>query len=183
MKFIQTGIEGAWIIEPELIGDDRGAFFRTFDENLFTTAGLKKKFVQHNHSINYKKGTWRGFHFQRPPASESKLIRCVHGRIFDIVLDIRRGSKTFLQWKGFELSGENKNQFLIPEGCAHGFITLEDQSELTYHHTAFYDPGTEAGIRHDEPLIRLKLPATIENISERDRSFAFLGNEFNGLEL
>src|SRR5690349_9684875 len=99
MKFNQTGIEGAWIIEPEVFGDDRGSFFRTFDEKLFAEVGLKKKFVQHNHSINHRKGTWRGFHFQRSPAVETKLVRCVAGRIFDIVLDLRKGSKTFLQWK------------------------------------------------------------------------------------
>jgi dTDP-4-dehydrorhamnose 3,5-epimerase len=183
MKFIQTGIEGAYLIEPEIARDDRGAFFRTFDENQFADVGVKKKFVQHNHSINFKKGTWRGFHFQLPPAAETKLVRCVHGKIFDIVLDLRKGSQTFLQWKGFELSRENKMQLLIPEGCAHGFITLEDQSELTYHHTAFYDPHAEAGIRNDDPRIMLKLPVAIENISERDRSFAFLGDEFKGLEL
>src|SRR5215203_1949960 len=128
MKFIQTGIHGAWLIEPEVIGDDRGAFFRTFDEKLFAKAGVTEKFVQHNHSINYKKGTWRGFHFQIPPAAEKKLVRCVRGGIFDIVLDLRKGSETFLQWKGFELSAANKKQLLIPEGCAHGFISLEDQS-------------------------------------------------------
>ena len=183
MKFIPTGIAGAWLIEPELNGDDRGAFFRTFDENLFAEKGLKKKFVQHNHSINYKKGTWRGFHYQLPPSAESKLVRCVTGSIYDIVLDLRRGSETFLQWKGFELSGANKNQLLIPEGCAHGFITLEDQSELTYHHTAFYDPTAEAGIRNDDPRISLKLPLAIGIISGRDRAFAFLDDEFNGLEL
>jgi dTDP-4-dehydrorhamnose 3,5-epimerase len=183
MKFIQTGIEGAWIIEPEIIGDDRGSFFRTFDENLFQKTGLKKKFVQHNHSINKKKGTWRGFHYQLPPAAETKLVRCVLGRIFDIVLDLRKGSKTFLQWKGFQLSHENKNQLLIPEGCAHGFVTLEDQSELTYHHTTYYNPRVEAGIRHDDPRIMLKLPVAIENISERDLSFSFLNDEFQGIEL
>ena len=183
MKFIQTGIEGAYIVEPEVISDDRGAFFRTFDEKLFAGAGLNRKFVQHNHSINYKKGTWRGFHYQLPPAAETKLVRCVQGSIFDLVLDLRKGSKTFLQWKGFELSRQNKKQLLIPEGCAHGFITLEDLSELTYHHTAYYDVRAEAGIRHDDPRIKLKLPLEIENISDRDRSFAFLRNEFNGLEL
>lgn len=183
MKFIQTGIGGAWLIEPEVTGDDRGAFFRTFDEKLFAEAGMNKKFVQHNHSINYKKSTWRGFHYQLPPAAEFKLVRCVRGRIFDIVLDLRSGSETFLQWKGFDLSRENKKQLLIPEGCAHGFVTLEDQSELTYHHTMSYQPQSEAGIRHDDPRIRLKLPVPIETISDRDKSFGFLAADFNGIEL
>jgi dTDP-4-dehydrorhamnose 3,5-epimerase len=183
MKFIQTGIEGAYLVEPVVIADDRGEFFRTFDEKLFAVTGLMKKFVQHNHSINYKKGTWRGFHYQLPPTAETKLVRCVRGRIFDIVLDLRRGSGTFMHWKGFELSAENKNQLLIPEGCAHGFITLEDQSELTYHHTMFYTPGSEGGIRHDDPRIKLKLPAAIENISERDQSFHFITDDFKGIAL
>ena len=183
MKLIQTGIAGAWVVVPEVIGDGRGAFFRTFDENIFKEAGLNKKFVQHNYSVNYKKGTWRGFHYQKPPGAESKLVRCVRGRIFDIVLDLRKGSETFLQWKGYELSGENKNQLLIPEGCAHGFITLEDQSELMYHHTAFYNPAAEAGIRHDDPRITLKLPAVIEIISDRDQGFQFLSDDFKGIEI
>lgn len=183
MNFIQAEIEGVYLIETKVRGDDRGEFFRTFDEQLFSEIGFRKKFVQHNHSINFHKGTWRGLHYQLPPMTETKLIQCVKGVVFDVVLDLRKGSKTFLQWKGFELSEKNNMQILIPDGCAHGFVTVEDNSVLVYHHTQCYDKKSEAGIRFDDPRLKLKLPMEITKHSERDLSYPFLTNEFKGIEL
>ena len=181
MNFTQTEIKGAYLIEPEIFRDDRGEFFRTYDELLFEQTGLKKKFIQFNHSLNYKAGTWRGFHFQLPPKTETKLIRCVAGKIFDVVLDLRKGSPTFLQWKGFELSAENRKQLLIPDGCAHGFVTLEDFSAIIYHHTELYDSAVEAGVRYDDPKINLSLPVAVTVVSERDRSFPYLLSDYKGI--
>ncbi|CAN5401737.1 dTDP-4-dehydrorhamnose 3,5-epimerase [soil metagenome] len=183
MNFIQAEIRGVYLIEPDVVRDERGEFFRTYDEKLFFDMGLKKKFVQHNHSINIKKGTWRGFHFQLPPFTETKLIQCVCGKVYDVVLDLRKGSGTFLQWKGFELSAVNKMQVIIPNGCAHGFLTMEDNSALAYHHTQFYQKETEAGIRFDDPMIKLILPAEMNKISVRDQSYNFLKQDFKGIEL
>ena len=172
-----------YIVEPVIHQDDRGEFFRTFDEELFAKAGFKGKFVQHNQSRNFTKGTWRGFHYQIPPSHEIKLIRCIRGKIFDVVLDIRKGSHTFLQWKGFELSDRNTLGLMVPAGCAHGFITLEDNCELIYHHTQFYNPEAEAGIRYNDPVLQLKLPVEVIKISKRDQEFPLLTAEFKGIEL
>ncbi|MBK5284696.1 MAG: dTDP-4-dehydrorhamnose 3,5-epimerase [Bacteroidia bacterium] len=182
MNFTRIEIEGVYLVEPNVIVDKRGEFFRTFDEELFSGTGLKKNFVQFNHSVNFLKGTWRGFHYQLPPKTETKLIQCVNGKILDIVLDLRKNSKTFLQWRGFELSAKNKIQVLIPDGCAHGFITLEDNSELIYHHTQFYDAKSESGIRYDDARLNLILPIQITLISDRDKSYPFLTDDFKGIE-
>ncbi|MEO8087105.1 MAG: dTDP-4-dehydrorhamnose 3,5-epimerase [Bacteroidota bacterium] len=183
MNFIRTEIEGVYLIEPNVLHDDRGEFFRTYDEKLFFDMGFKKKFVQHNHSNNFRKGTWRGFHYQLPPYAETKLIQCVSGKVYDVVLDIRKGSGTFLQWRGFELSALNKLQVIIPEGCAHGFLTMEDDAVLVYHHTQFYNKEAEAGIRFDDPMIKFKMAAEMNKISIRDQSYTFLQPDFKGIDL
>ena len=183
MRFIETEIEGLFLIKPEVLEDNRGQFFRVYDKKDFAAIELKREFVQWNHSINSNKGTWRGLHFQFPPFTETKLIRCIRGKIYDVILDIRRNSKTFLKWKSYELSAANKEMIVVPDGCAHGFQTLEDNSEILYHHTAFYEPSAESGIRFDDSVINLTTPLPVSVISERDQTYKFLTDDFKGIEL
>ena len=183
MKFTETELKGVYKIEPVVLSDERGEFFRTYDDKLFSGKGFPGKFVQHNHSISFHKGTWRGMHYQNPPMTETKLIRCVSGSVLDYILDLRTGSQTFLKWTSIEISAANNLQLLIPDGCAHGFYSLEDRSALLYYHSQYYDAAAEAGIRYDDPRIGLKLPAAIERISKRDLSFPFLPDDFKGLQL
>jgi dTDP-4-dehydrorhamnose 3,5-epimerase len=183
MKIIKAEINGVYIVEPAVHQDGRGEFFRTFDVKLFAAAGIEGSFVQHNQSKNFTSGTWRGLHYQLPPSHEVKLIRCIRGKIFDVVLDLRKGSETFLQWRGFDLSEKNMRGLIIPAGCAHGFITLEDNAELIYHHTQFYNPEAEAGIRFNDPAIQLKLPVDVIKISPRDEEFPLLTAGFKGIEI
>ncbi|HNP49498.1 MAG TPA: dTDP-4-dehydrorhamnose 3,5-epimerase [Bacteroidia bacterium] len=183
MKFTTTEIAGLVCIEPEPYSDQRGQFYRTFEREEFLMHGFELNFIQHNHASNYSKGTWRGLHFQYPPYAEIKLIRCIRGSIWDVVVDLRKDSSTFLKWKSFELSAENKVMLLVPSGMAHGYITLENQSELIYLHTSTYQPNSEGGIRYDDPLLKLQLPIPIEVVSDRDRSYSFLETDYKGLEL
>ena len=147
MKFTSTKLSGAYIIELEPIRDERGFFVRMFCKNDFKQIGFGKEIVQINHSLTRKKGAVRGLHYQLPPACETKIIRCVHGAVFDVMIDIRAGSPTFLQWFGMELSESNMRMALIPEGFAHGFQTLAENAELLYHHTAFYSPRAGVKVR------------------------------------
>jgi dTDP-4-dehydrorhamnose 3,5-epimerase len=146
MKFTKTSLSGVLEIDLEPFADERGWFARTYCEKEFEAAGLQSKFVQFNHSFNERAGTFRGFHYQVPPHAETKLIRCISGSVMDIVIDLRRGSPTFLKSIQVKLSAENKKMILIPEGFAHGFITLEENSALLYHHTEFYHIESEQGI-------------------------------------
>jgi len=181
MKFEKTKIEGLLSISVDEFQDDRGSFFRTFCKKEFVNQGLDIEFVQINHSINKKKGTFRGFHFQKYPSSDSKLIRCVSGKVLDILVDIRKDSKTFLDYIKIELSEENNKLVYVPEGVAHGFISLEDNSHLIYHHTAFYDPKSEGSVNYLDPKIGIKLPIPIESISDKDLQAPFLNSNFNGI--
>jgi dTDP-4-dehydrorhamnose 3,5-epimerase len=174
MNFKATGFSGLYLIEVNQLKDERGIFARTYCQEEFKKIGFDKTFVQMNFSFNPKKGTFRGLHFQRPPFEETKLIRCSSGKVFDIALDIRKSSSTYLQWYGCELSQENRDMLLIPEGFAHGFITLEDNSELVYAHTAFYNPAADAGIRFNDSAFQLELPTEITVISEKDKNYPLL---------
>lgn len=181
MKFINTSIAGLHLIQLLKIEDDRGLFARTFCKKEFSQIGFNKDFVQYNHSFNKKKGTIRGMHFQHPPFAETKLIRCVQGVVYDVAVDMRKGSPTFLQHYGVELSAENFLSILIPEGFAHGFQTLEDNSSLIYHHTEYYNSIADGGICFDDPAINIqwKLPAVM--ISEKDKSYEPINNNFKGI--
>jgi dTDP-4-dehydrorhamnose 3,5-epimerase len=183
MHFIRTKIEGVYLIEPDCYSDNRGSFYRTFCKNDFLDIGFQKEFVQINHSINLKKGTFRGIHYQEPPHSETKLIRCISGSIIDFVIDLRKNSPSFLAIQEFELSRSNRLMVLIPDGCAHGFQTLEDDTELIYHHTNFYCKQADRGIRFDDPLINLTMPMKIGNISDKDKSYPNIKKNFKGLEI
>lgn len=182
MIFTETPLKGAYIIETKPFTDDRGLFARTFCKNEFQQIGHTKEFVQFNHSVTTHKGSIRGMHYQLPPFSEIKLIRCIRGKVFDVIIDIREGSPTFLQHFSIELSEDNRLLLYIPEGFAHGFQTLEDNAQLIYHHTSFYQPGYEGGIRFSDPAVGINWPLQVTRISEKDSNYEFLNN-FNGIKL
>ena len=171
MNFVETGFKELYIIEIQPLHDDRGFFSRTFCKNEFKKINFSKEFVQINLSFNSAKGTLRGMHYQLPPHEEIKLIRCNAGKVFDVVVDMRKHSDTYLKWFSCELSRENNKMILIPSGFAHGFITLEDNTELIYHHTEFYNPSSERGLRYDDERFNIEWPIKISNISEKDRSY------------
>ncbi|HYG41201.1 MAG TPA: dTDP-4-dehydrorhamnose 3,5-epimerase [Cytophagales bacterium] len=170
MRFIETPLKGAYIIELEPFSDDRGLFARTYCKRDFEKIGFDKEFVQFNFSLTLTKGTIRGLHYQLPPYSEIKLIKCVRGKVYDVLVDLRDSSPTYLKWFGVELSEENMKMVLIPEGFAHGFQTLEDNAQLIYHHTAFYTPGFEKGLRYNDPVLAIEWPLEVSVISEKDKN-------------
>lgn len=180
MKFIPTILNGSFTIQLDPINDERGWFARYFCKKEFSTIGHNKEWVQMNHSFSLKKGTLRGMHFQKPPYSEIKLVRCIQGSVFDVIIDLRKDSPTFLKWFGAELSAENKLMMYIPEGFAHGFQTLEDNSGLLYMHTAYYSPEAEDGLRYNDPQVNISWPLEISEISMRDNNHDLL-EKFNGL--
>lgn len=183
MKFIETKLKGSYTIDITPFVDERGWFMRTFCRNDFKQIGFEKDWVQINHSFTAKKGTIRGMHFQFPPYSEIKLVRCISGKVREIIIDLRTGSDTFLEWIGIELSAENKRMMFIPEGFAHGFQTLTEDAELIYHHTNFYSPEAEGGIAYDDPAIGIKWPLEVSCISNRDRNHVRLTPNFEGLKI
>jgi dTDP-4-dehydrorhamnose 3,5-epimerase len=181
MTFFQTPLLGSYVINLSSYSDERGWFARTYCENEFAEIGHGARWVQMNHSYTTKKGTVRGMHYQLPPYREIKMVRCVRGKVFDVIIDIRRSSDTFLQWFGVELSPAAMNMLYIPEGFAHGFQTLADDSELLYHHSEFYTPNAEGGIRFDDPSVNIKWPLEVTSVSERDRNHPLLTKEFKGI--
>lgn len=183
MHFHKTEIAGCFIIEPEVFEDERGGFFRTFCENEFKEHIGSINFTQINHSINYKKGTFRGMHYQNAPYCEGKLIRCISGKVVDYFIDLRKGSPTFLKYSVIELSAENKKMIYLCEGIAHGFFTLDNNSELIYHHTTSYQKSAECGIRYNDPMVNIKLPNEISVISYKDRNYPLLTTNFLGIEI
>ena len=181
MKFRPTPIEGLWEIETLQRGDERGSLTRVHCTAAFEAIAPGLRFVQTNHSITRRRGTVRGMHFQRQPALESKLIRCIRGRVFDVAVDLRIGSPTFARWHAIELSEDNQRQVLIPPGCAHGFQTLAERSELLYQHSAPYTPECEDGVRHDDPRLGIAWPEPVTELSLRDQSFRPMNEEFAGV--
>jgi dTDP-4-dehydrorhamnose 3,5-epimerase len=173
MRFAQTPLEGVWVIELEKLGDERGWFARTFDAEEFESRGLNATVVQCNASFNARKGTLRGMHYQAEPHGESKLVRCVRGSIFDVAVDLRRDSPTFLDWHGVELSCDEGLAFYIPAGLAHGFQTLTDDCEVLYQMGHHYVPGSARGVRWDDPAFAIKWPEPGGDLtmSERDCSY------------
>lgn len=173
MKFQETRLKGAYIIEMELIEDERGFFARSWCQKEFTDHGLNPNLVQCNISFNRKKSTLRGMHYQAKPHEEAKLVRCTMGAIYDVILDVRRDSSTFKQWVAVELSAENRKMLYIPEGIAHGFQTLVDNTEVFYQMSEFYDPLSANGIRWNDPVFNIDWPETSQKvISEKDRSYS-----------
>ncbi len=183
MIFRKTKLAGAYIIEPEPFKDKRGLFARTFCRREFEKIGHTKEFVQFNHSHTLQKGTIRGLHYQLPPHMEIKLIRCVRGSVYDVIVDLRPHSPTYLEYIGIKLSGKNMRMIYVPEGFAHGFQTLEDDSDLIYHHTAFYAPEAESGLRFDDPKIGIDWPLPPRSLSEKDKNYPDLAQTFLEIEL
>ena len=175
MEFIKTDIDGALLIERKVIEDDRGYFGRLYCEKEFFDNGLFDKFVQDNVCYNRKKHTLRGLHFQTVK-EEGKLVTCLRGRVWDVCVDIRKDSNTFCKYIAFELSESNQNMLFIPKGCAHGYITLEDNSTLLYKMTEFYIPGNDGGYRYDDPSFGVEWPCDLGDlvISEKDRNLPFI---------
>ncbi len=183
MKFIKTTLIDLYVIEFEPIQDNRGIFYRVFCKDELKEIGHQKEIVQINLSSTVKKGAIRGMHFQYPPMVENKMVKCLKGAVYDVAIDLRKNSSTFLQWHGEVLSAENFKMIYIPEGFAHGFQTLKKNSELLYFHTEFYNAEHEGGIRYDDPLIGIKWPLEVSDISKRDREHQFLSIDFKGIEI
>lgn len=181
MIFKPTPLDGSFTVELEPRGDSRGWFARTYCEKEFDQIGHSQKWVQMNHSYTAQKGTIRGMHYQVPPYGEIKLVRCIAGAVFDVVVDIRKDSPTFLQWFGTELSADNKAMMYIPEGFAHGFQTLTENCELIYCHSNFYTPGVEGGLRYNDPALNIKWVSEGKNISDRDQQHPFITKDFIGI--
>ncbi|HWK05333.1 MAG TPA: dTDP-4-dehydrorhamnose 3,5-epimerase [Puia sp.] len=181
MRFIPTPLAGAYIVEPEAFSDNRGWFMRVYCKNEFAAIGHTKEWVQMNHSFNNTRGTIRGLHFQPPPYEEIKLVRCIAGAVFDVIVDLRKDSPTLLQSYGVELSAANRKMIYIPGGFAHGFQVLKDNSELLYLHSGFYTPGAEGGMRYDDPVLDIKWPLPVSVISDRDAQHSLLTENFKGI--
>lgn len=181
MIFTPTPLEGSYLIELQPVRDERGWFARFYCKDEFKQIGHDKEWVQLNHSATYQKGALRGMHFQMPPFTEIKMVRCIAGVVFDVIIDLRKNSKTFLQWFGIELSAENKRMLYIPEGFAHGFQCLTENCELIYHHTEFYQPCAEGGIRYDDTKINIQWQLPVTTISVRDKSHPYLDESFKGI--
>jgi|ERR1700744_6047414 len=183
MNFLKTPLSNCFVIEPNKISDERGVFTRTFCKNEFRKIAFNKEFLQFNSSYNKKKGTLRGMHYQNSPYTETKLIRCIQGAVLDVAVDLRENSPTFLQHFKIELNEENMLSILIPDGFAHGFQTLTDNSTMIYHHTQYYHPNADTGLRFDDPKLGInwKLPPIA--VSEKDQSYKLIDNNFRGVTL
>lgn len=179
----KTEIAGVLIVESSVYEDDRGAFSRLFCSNELKAIFGDRNIVQINHSRTNTLGAIRGMHYQNPPHAEMKIIRCLKGRVFDVAVDLRAESSTFLKWTAIELTPENHAAIVIPEGCAHGFQVLEENSELLYLHTAFYTPGSEGGIKYDDPAIGINWPLASTDMSIRDLNHPYLQENFKGIKV
>jgi dTDP-4-dehydrorhamnose 3,5-epimerase len=182
MKFIETKLKGAYSIELNPKIDNRGFFLRAFCKNDFKEIGFNKEIVQINHTQTQKKGAFRGFHFQYPPFAETKIIRCIKGKVLDVFIDLRLNSPTFLKNCMIELSADNFKTVLIPEGFAHGFQVLEDNSEMIYFHTAFYNQESEGALNYLDHKLNITLPIAITEISDRDNNHPFINDIFKGIK-
>jgi dTDP-4-dehydrorhamnose 3,5-epimerase len=171
MRFTELAVRGAYLVEPEHQADERGFFARTWCARDFAALGLAPRLVQSSISFNRRAGTLRGLHYQAPPREEAKLVRCTAGRVWDVVLDLRPGSPTYLAHAGVELSADNRAAVYVPEGCAHGFLTLADGAELLYHMSEYFAPAQARGVRWNDPAFAIPWPAPVAVISDRDRAY------------
>jgi dTDP-4-dehydrorhamnose 3,5-epimerase len=169
MIFQQTELPGAYIIELEKRADERGFFARAWCQREFTAHGLTAQLVQTNISYNKQRGTLRGMHYQAQPFAEVKLVRCTRGAIYDVIIDLRRDSPTYLRWIGVELTAASHRMLYVPEGFAHGFQTLSDDAEVMYQVSQYYTPDAEGGVRYDDPAFGIDWPLEVAVISEKDR--------------
>jgi len=174
MKFVETKLKGAFIIEPERLEDERGFFTRTFCQKEFEKQGLNPRVAQCNVSFNKKKGTLRGMHYQKTPHQEAKLISCIRGGIYDVIIDLRPESATYCQWFAVELRAQDYKMLYVPEGVAHGFQTLEDNSVVFYQMSESYHPECARGVRWDDRLFSIQWPLVPLTISKRDQSYPLM---------
>jgi len=179
MEFMRTKLSGVYYIKPKIFKDNRGFFLESYSRRIFAQHGITADFVQDNHSMSVKKGVLRGLHFQHPPHTQAKLIRVTRGRVYDVVLDLRKNSSTFGQWDSFELSAENFSIVYIPRGCAHGFCTLEENTEFVYKNDNFYEPKAEGGIRWNDPTLAIPWPVDTPILSEKDAALPFFKEIFS----
>ncbi len=183
MIFNPTPLKGAFVIDVEPFQDQRGFFTRTFCEKEFTENGLVTKFVQANHSGTKGKGVIRGMHFQYAPFCEVKLVKCIVGSVFDVIVDVREDSPTFLQWFGAELSQDNKRMMYVPAGFAHGFQSLSDYSEITYMVSNFYNKDSEGGILYNDKDVNINWPLPVTLVSDKDLMIAPVNSGFKAVKL
>lgn len=174
MTFTETKLKGCYILDIERREDDRGFFARIMCTEELRAHGLTADFAQENASTNHRAGTIRGMHYQREPHAEAKLVRCTKGSVFDVAVDVRPGSPTYLQWVGVELTEENYRMFYVPEGFAHGYLSLTDGAAVSYLVSHPYVPGTEGGIRFDDPAVGIEWPRAVVVVSEKDRAWPLL---------
>ena len=172
MRFRETELAGAYVVEPERLQDERGFFARTFCAKEFRDRGLDPCIAQCNVSFNHRRGTWRGMHYQVAPFQEAKLVRCTAGAIWDVIVDLRPESPTYKGHIGIQLSAENRRMLYVPKRFAHGFQTLQDSTEIFYQMSEFYAPGSARGFRWDDPAFAISLPLQISVISERDAAYS-----------
>jgi dTDP-4-dehydrorhamnose 3,5-epimerase len=177
MRFIDVSVIGAKVIDPAPHSDERGRFMRAWCTREFAEQGIEFLPLQANMGLSLRKGTIRGMHFQEAPALEAKLVRCTQGSIFDVVLDVRPSSSTFRSWYGIVLSAENGRMLYVPEGCAHGYQTLEEDTEMYYMASAFYTPEAARGMRFDDPVFQIEWPLPATAVSEQDRSWPLVQYE------
>ena len=183
MKFNETKIEGLYVAELELFGDDRGFFTRSYCDKALREIGIVKQIKQINHSLTSAVGAIRGMHYQNPPHAEIKMVRCISGEVFDVAVDLRQDSDTFLQWHGEYLNSKNFKMMIIPEGFAHGFQVVKSNSELLYFHTERYTQKAEMGILFNDEKIWIGWPLQATDISDRDLKHEMITKEFKGLNI
>lgn len=171
MIFTPAPIQGAYIIDVKRIGDDRGFFGRLWCRKEYEQHGLKAVIAQSNIGVSRSAGTLRGLHFQKAPHREVKIVRCSRGAMFDVIVDLRPESPTFKKWFGMELTGENATMLYVPEGCATGYLTLKDDTEMYYHATEFYHPESATGVRYDDPAFDIQWPGEIKVLSDNDKQW------------
>lgn len=181
MKILQTMLPGVLVAEAISISDERGAFTRLYCERELASIIGDRRIVQINHSLTSNAGAVRGMHYQHPPRAEMKLVRCLKGRVWDVAVDLRAGSPTFLRWHGEELTPGNARMMVVPEGCAHGFQVLEPDSELLYLHTAYYTPESEGGVSCNDPRLGITWPLPVADLSRRDNNHPPITADFSGI--
>ncbi len=171
MKFTPTPVDGAYVLDVNRIGDERGYFGRLWCENEMREQGLVSQIRQSNIGFSPQAGTLRGLHYQKAPHEEVKIVRCTRGSVFDVVVDVRAQSPTFRSWFGIELNPDNASMLYVPEGCATGYLTLEDNSEIYYNTSAFYAPDAATGVRYDDPAFQIDWPREITVLSDNDKNW------------